>query len=194
MKFNLILLACSLLLLSTAIIFEINYLNYGSPVSYSRWKTITFYDFKGFKKPSETFYGNKEFAFIRTNREGHFINDTTIELISYFHPSRSYVFEQHMRNPGLLTHELYHFHITEYCTRLLRKEILDHNRPVSRSKLDELCKKYEAVERDMQIMYDDESYHSYVLKEQIRWEHYIDNALAQLNPYREPVLYLKNRQ
>jgi len=189
----LILLSCSLLLLSAATLFKVNYLNYAAPMPYSRWKNITFYDFKGFKIPSETLFGSKEFAFISTSREADLINDSTIMATTYFHPSRSYVFDQQIRDPALLQHELYHFHIAEYCTRLLRKEIADQGRSFTRSKLNDLVEKYNAVERGMQVMYDGESYHSYVLKEQKRWESHIDSTLLQLGLYSNPLIYLKRR-
>jgi hypothetical protein len=190
-KFNLILFSCSLLLLSTAAVFEVNYLSYRSPVPYSNWKTITFYYFKGYKRPGQTLFGDKEFAFIRVSRETRFINDTTIEAITCFHPSRSYVFEQQIRSPGLLQHELYHFHIAEYCTRLLRKDLLEHSVTFTGSGLAALNEKYADIEQDMQVAYDDEPYHSYVLQEQKRWEHDIDSALVQLASYSNTVIHLK---
>jgi hypothetical protein len=190
-KYNLLLFIAALLLLSAATVFDVNFFDYKSPVPYSHWRTITFYDFKGYKRPGETLFGNTAFAFIKTNRQTRLINDTAIEVTSYFHPSRSYVFEQQVRSPDLLQHELYHFHITEYCTRLLKKELMDYKQPFTQSKLEEMNEKYMQFENNMQMTYDDESYHSYVLKEQKKWEKFIDSSLAQLELYSTPVISFK---
>ena len=194
MKYNLLLFTAALLLLSAATVFEVNFLAYKPPVPYSRWRTITFYDFKGYKRPGETLFGSTAFAFIKTNRETRLINDTTVEATSYFHPSRSYVFEQQIRSPDLLEHELYHFHITEYCTRLLKKELMDYKLPFTQSKLEEMDEKYTLFENNMQMTYDDETYHSYVLKEQKKWEKFIDSSLVQLELYSAPVIWFKKNR
>lgn len=193
MRYNLILSFCSLLFLSIAAVFEVNYLDYSSPVPYANWQQINFYSFKALKKPGLTLFGVAEFAFIKTNREVRFINDSEIEITSYFHPSRSYVFDQQIRNPGLLRHELYHFQLTEYISRLFRKEIADHSQAASHSLVRSLEDQYWEMEKNMQMQYDDDSYHSYVLKEQKRWESYIDSGLVSLHNYNDPVVSLKNK-
>ena len=123
MKFAIFFGGIGIILLSIAILFDVNYLNYGSPMSYSQWQKINFYDFRALKKPGMTLNGVAEFAYIKTNRKIHYYNNGNIEITTYFHPARSYVFASDIRNPDLLNHELYHFHISEYCTRLLRKKI-----------------------------------------------------------------------
>ena len=192
MKINILVTFLAVLLFSIVALFEVNYLDYGSPVPYSKIKAISFYDFKGLKKPAQTLNGVKEFAFISTSRETRLTNDHTFIAITYFHPSRSYVFNQHIRETGLLTHELYHFHISEYFTRLIRKAVFEYPGKISPSAIDDIVEAYNTQENDMQMQYDEESYHSYVLSEQKRWEKLIDNYLSSLIKFSDITTKLKN--
>ncbi|MEO8770350.1 MAG: hypothetical protein ABI402_09710 [Ferruginibacter sp.] len=192
MKINILIAFLAVLIFSIAALFEVNYLDYEMPVPYSKFNAITFYDFKGLKKPAQTLNGAKEFAFISTSRETRLTNDHTFIAITYFHPSRSYVFNQHIRNAGLLTHELYHFHISEYFTRLIRKAVFEYQGNISQSAIDDIVEMYNTQENEMQMQYDEESYHSYVLAEQKRWEKLIDNNLASLIKFSDITTKLKN--
>jgi hypothetical protein len=51
------------------------------------------------------------------------INDNYVSVESYFHPSSSFVYNKNTNSQDLLTHELYHFKITEYFSRKAKKEI-----------------------------------------------------------------------
>ena len=194
MKFNNFFSVTGLIVLSIAILFDVNYINYERPVPYSRWQEINFYKFRGFKKPGMTLNGVAEFAFIKTNREIRYPDKQTIEITTYFHPSRSYVFSQDIRSPGLLRHELYHFHITEYCTRLLRKEILEINGNISRKIIADIDSKYDELETLLQRGYDTDTYHSYVLQEQRKWEDRIDSLLFSLQAFANPVLRIRSKE
>jgi hypothetical protein len=177
-----------LILLLTAALFDVNYIGYRSLIPFDKWKTITFYDFKGLKRPGKTLAGVSEFAYIKTSREIYYTGNGLIRVTAYFHPSRSYVFNQYIRNSDLLRHELYHFHITEYFTRLLRREIRKYNGRTTRGIIADLNKKYYRLENAMQRQYDEESYHSYVLHEQKKWETFLDNELLSLADFSDPVL------
>jgi hypothetical protein len=71
--------------------------------------------------------------------------------------------------------------------------VLNQEEPFTLSKLNRLDKKYSIIEGDMQMSYDDETYHSYVLKEQKRWQVYIDSGLARLIAYSSPRIYVRKR-
>jgi hypothetical protein len=122
MRFALILIASSLILLALAALFDVNYIDYKTPIPYSEWRKINFYDFRGLKKPGMTLHGVAEFAYIKTSRGIHFLNSGDIEIITYFHPSRSYVFAQDIRNADLLTHELYHFQVNILLLRKIQQK------------------------------------------------------------------------
>lgn len=181
----------SIILLSITALFEVNYLDYEAPIPYSDWQKITFHDFKGIKKPFKTLLGAKEFAYIKTSMEINFLPGKRISVTTYFHPSRSYVFNKYIRDNDLLKHELYHFHIAEYCSRLLRKEISEQRGTLSSFVISELLKKYTQEENAMQIQYDDETFHSYVLEKQKDWENDIDSKLKLLENFRNTVVILK---
>ena len=188
MRFNIVFLSLGIILLLTSALFDINYLKYEDPIPFERWKTITLYDFKGLKRPGMTLDGSAEFAYISTSRKLHYTGNGAISITAYFHPSRSYVFDQQIRSPDLLRHELYHFCITEYFTRLLRRDIEIYNGNISHGVIDELNEKYSRLEYETQLRYDEETYHSYVLNEQIRWQTILDDELSSLAAYADPVV------
>jgi len=194
MKFTIFFLAAGIILLSVAIVFDINYFNYKRPIPYSQFRKISFYDFKAFKRPDITLNGFKEFAYIKTNRRIHYLNNGNVEITTYFHPSRSYVFAQNIRDLDLLTHELYHFHISEYYTRLLRKEILGNPKNISDNMIIRLNKKYYEFENEMQLNYDEDTYHSYVMQEQKKWEIKIDSLLQSLESFSNPLIHIRSKE
>ena len=194
MKLNIFFSVTSAIILSISILFDVNYISYERPIPYSRMQEINFYKFKGFKKPGMTLDGMAEFAFIKTDREIRYPDEQIIEITTYFHPSRSYVFSQGIRSPGLLRHELYHFHIAEYCTRLLRQEILEKDGHISRKTISDLDIKYDELENLLQNEYDTETYHSYVLQEQKKWEDRIDSLLSSLQDFSNPVLHIRDKE
>jgi hypothetical protein len=186
------LITISVILLAVAILFDVNYIDYKSPIAYSEYSKINFYDFRGFRKPGERLNGVTEFAYIKTNRRVTFLNGRDLEIVTYFHPSRSYVFAHDIRNADLLRHELYHFHIAEYFSRLLRREIFMQKRDMTREEIDNLGVKFYKLEKEMQDEYDEESYHSYVMYEQRKWETRIDSLLLSLQPFSNPRVRTKN--
>lgn len=194
MKFNIIFFTIGIILLFAAAIFEVNYFDYKSPVPYDQWQTISFYDFKGIKKPGLSLFGVSEFAYIKTSRKIYYPADGSVVITNYFHPSRSYVYERQLKSHDLLTHELYHFHIAEYITRLMRKELATGKSKISRSEIDGLEKKYYQMEIELQRQYDEDSYHSYVMQEQKRWETKVDSWLLSLQAYSMPEVPYKNEK
>ncbi|MGZ6520072.1 MAG: hypothetical protein ACXVED_21015 [Bacteroidia bacterium] len=138
-------------------------------------------------------YGVAEFAYIKTNRKIHYLHDGSAEITTFFYPSRSYVFAQDIKNNDLLAHELYHFHISEYCTRLLRREIFEKRNEITHKGIETLNKKYYQLEEEMQNEYDEDSYHSYVLQKQKQWEERVDSLLLGLKDFSSPVVIIGSR-
>ena len=179
---------CSIVLLAVAAIFDVNFINYKSPMPYSNWQKINFYDFRGLKKPGMRLHGVNEFAYIKTSRVINYLSDGHVVITTYFHPSRSYVFAQDIRNADLLRHELYHFHITEYFSRLVRETIFQEKNHITRSQIENLNRQYYVLEDQMQRQYDEDTYHSYVLQEQRKWEIKVDGLLYSLHEFSNPVV------
>ena len=191
MKLEIILFPVSIMLLSVAILFDVNFLHYASPVPYDQWQKINFHDFRAFKKPGLTLDGMSEFAYIKTSRTVRCLPTGEIEIITFFHPSRSYVFAQDIRNPDLLRHELYHFHIAEYFSRLFRRELCAEASSINAAMIDRLKRKYNDLELEMQAQYDHDSYHSYVMQEQRNWELKVDSLLHSLEEFSRPIVSIK---
>jgi len=190
-RLNIIFFVAGVILLLTAILFDVNYLDYNNPIPFDKCQTITLYDFKGLKRPGNTLDGSHKFAYIKTSRKINYLGDGVIRITAYFHPSRSYVFNQYTRSPDLLRHELYHFFITEYFTRLLRRDIQAYQGEITHRIIRDLDKKYILLENEMQWQYDEESYHSYVLQAQKNWETSLDNKLLSLADFSNPLLNTK---
>ncbi len=187
---DIIITSFSLIAILFTLLFDINYIQYKAPIPFENWKSITLNDFRGLKRPQENLHGEKKFAFVSTSIRTK-QNDNTIQIEALFHPSRSYVFNRNLYSKGLLMHEMYHFHITEYYARLMRKEIKDliiNNKPINIDKIKiSLIKK----KRELQCQYDDETYHSYVIGKQIEWQNRIDSCLNSLDNYSDKIITLK---
>jgi len=190
-KINFVILLIALVILGFTALFENNYLDYSPPIPYSNLRSIDFSDFKGYKLPGQALQGTNEFAFIKTNRVVKFFSGKTLTVTTFFYPSRSYVYNQEIRSEDLLSHELYHMQITEYFSRLFRKEATEYTEDITSSQINFWERKYNRLENEMQMQYDDESDHSYVLSEQIRWEKKIDSCLNSLSKYGDSLIVLK---
>ena len=173
--FNVIVFIVSLLILCKASLWDVNWLNYESPIEYENYKGISLKDFKGLNRVDNTLDGMKDFAFIVTDIKA-FKKENKYHVVSMFYPSRSYTFKKEFETDGkLLNHELYHFHITEYRARVLRKEIGLKNFDYDR--MPDLKRDIYRMENSMQQLYDNETYHGYVLNQQIFWQRKVDSLL-----------------
>lgn len=174
-----------------SLLYDINFIQYKAPIPHKDWNSISLKDFRGFKKPSRTLHGESNFAFVVTSIRTKMKSDS-VEIESLFHPSRSYVFNRDLFSERLLEHEMYHFHITEYCARLLRKEIsllAEEGKPIDLNKMKKaVLKKEQALQRQ----YDEETYHSYLLGKQLKWQNRIDSSLLSLEDYSGSIISLKN--
>jgi hypothetical protein len=186
-----ILLIISAMVIIITLLWDFNYLRYKAPIPHKHWETITLNDFRGLKKPFDSLYGESKFAFVSTSirvKKKH----NEIEIETLFHPCRSYVYNRKLFANYLLTHEMYHFHITEYCARMMRKEVKDLLESDNKVNLKEIKNRILIKEQELQYQYDDETYHSYVHSKQVEWQNKIDSSLVSLEKYSNSIISLKN--
>jgi len=175
---NKILIILAIAFLAVSVAFDVNYIDYQPPVEHKESATITLKDFKGLKRLGQSLDGANEFAFIET---GIVSTGKTYPYVkAVFYPLRSYVYNSNtIGDKNLLAHELYHFHITEYIARKIRKEISGNKN----ADADALLHDYRAEENNLQQQYDTETYHSYYMGKQLAWQHTIDSLLTTLKTY-----------
>lgn len=186
-KVNVTALILGVTLVIASFLFHINFIRYSRPVPYSEMDKITLKDFKGFRRPYQTLDGANEFAFIVTSLSCE-TSQNAVKVEALFHPSRSYTFNDNLADKSLLRHELYHFRITEIFARKCRQELSELKQFPSPEMLDQVMDFQKTMEREMQYRYDDESYHSYIMKEQKRWEKKIDSLLTLSEKYKNPIV------
>ena len=84
-----------------------------------------------------------------------------------------------------MNHEKYHIKITELFSRRAKEKISNLNR-FEKVKIEGIVKEAKRIEREYQTEYDYNTFHSYVLSEQKRYEKEIDSLLNLLNQYKNP--------
>jgi hypothetical protein len=170
---------------------QINFLDYESPKKYDEINQITFNDFKGLEFFQNSLYGNKHFAYIKTSIDYEIENDS-VKVESFFHPSSSYVYNKNVFSKELLTHELYHFKITELYVRMIKKRISEFKK-TDKTEIESLISQLEIKERRFQFKYDDDTFHSYVLSEQKKYEKNIDSLLNLHSNFKNPKVYINEK-
>ena len=163
---------------------QVNFLDYQRPVPYNKINEITFKNFRGLEFFQNSLYGNERFAYINTSITYEFDGDS-VSVESFFHPSSSYVYNKKAFSRDLLTHELYHFKIAELHARIAKKKISEA-RPGSQSEIESLIAETLREERSYQVRYDDDTFHSYVLREQKKHEREIDSLLHLYDAFKNP--------
>ena len=174
----------SFLVLSFLLILGLNHtnvLNYESPIPYSEIDRVSFENFRGLEFFRKRFKGNYRYAYIVTSIE-HDIKKNKVIIETFFHPSRSYVFKRDAFNKELLNHELYHFKITELYARKMRRDIKELS-SYDEKHIYSIIDKYKKAERRYQKQYDLDTYHSYVRKQQVRYENEIDSLISSLKDF-----------
>lgn len=184
MKTDLPLLIISLVIIFFSSVYEVNFFDYKAPVPHSNWESIDFTDFRGIKKPSHQLYGQNEFAYVSIELETKILSDTSLSITTFFHPSRSYVFQNQLKSDLLLKHELYHFHTAEYAARMLRKKLSGFSSGNTNS-VEDIIEIYKEKEDSLQHLYDKKTYHGSVMNEQVKWQNKIDSCLNQLSDFKE---------
>lgn len=109
------------------------------------------------------------------------------KVYAYMDPNQSERLLDSVYDKQLLKYEQYHFNITEYYARLMRKDIVKKGKhKLSKSALIRLFNKYEIKRDSMQIEYDAISEHNVNQQKQRYWELKIDDLLRQTAYYQNP--------
>lgn len=180
-----ILITC---LIGFAIISHTNYLNYEKPMTFDKYDQITFENFRGLEFFKKSLYGNERFAYVNTTIESE-IDDNSVIVKSLFHPSRSFVYNKKTHSKELLSHEKYHIKITELFTRKAKEKLSSLN-TFDENKIEGIINNSKQEERAYQKAYDYDTFHSYVLSEQKRYEKEIDSLLNNLNEFKNPKIII----
>ncbi len=167
---------------------NINFLNYSSPKKYDKFEEITLEDFRGLELFRKQFNNTEKFAYIYTSIESNIDNDS-IAIYSLFHPSRSYVYNRNSYNFSLLKHEKYHFKITELYSRITKKQ-LSEKTDLTTDSIKFIIEQYKNLERKFQAEYDFNTNHSYVNKEQLKYEKKIDSLLYLYKNFKKDKILL----
>ncbi|WP_282085980.1 hypothetical protein [Aquimarina algiphila] len=115
------------------------------------------------------------------------ITSTDSKVYAYMDPNQSERLLDTLYDQQLLKHEQYHFNITEYYARLMRKEIVKKGqKKISKSELNRIYEKYEIKRDSMQEVYDSISEHNTNQQQQRYWELKIDDLLRQTAYYQNP--------
>ncbi|MGV6831224.1 MAG: hypothetical protein ACWA5P_06645 [bacterium] len=166
------------------VLIHTNYLNYEKPLTFDKYDQITFENFRGLEFFRKSLYGNKRFAYVVTSIESD-IDENVVTVESLFYPSRSFVYKRNSNSEELLRHEKYHFKITELYARKAKQKISQLEQ-FDRKRIEEIIIQARREENDFQVAYDYDTFHSYVLSEQKRYEKKIDSLLFLLNNYKNP--------
>ncbi|WP_339888879.1 hypothetical protein [uncultured Flavobacterium sp.] len=161
-----------------------NYLNYEKPIPYKDYNNIDFKKFKGIELFQKELFGSKYFAYVVTSIEVEYEKDS-VSIISYFHPSSSFVYNKESRFKDLLKHELYHFKITELFARKAKEKISTFEK-ISKKEINIIVEEIELEERKFQIKYDYDTHHSFIYNKQIEYQKTIDSSLLTLNNFKNP--------
>lgn len=161
-----------------------NFLDYEKPMTFDKYDEITFENFRWLEFFKKSLYGNERFAYVVTSIDSD-IKDNSVKIQSLFYPSRSFVYKKNVQSKELLTHEKYHIKITELYARKAKEKISKLSR-FEKNEIKEIIKQTKKQEKKFQNEYDYDTYHSYVLSEQKKYEKKIDSLLNLLNEYKTP--------
>lgn len=110
-----------------------------------------------------------------------------IDVFAFFDRDKSIKSTNIKLSSELLTHELFHFHITEFVARKLRKCIVNDLKDVSidglEAKIKELVNECWEYHTHLQDLYDKETEHSLNRCQQEKWQRNITDSLKLYNDY-----------
>ncbi|TPN82388.1 hypothetical protein [Aquimarina algicola] len=190
LKYNVVILIP--IIVGFGILSHTNFLNYEKPLTFDKYDQITFENFRGLEFFKRSLYDSERFAYVVTSIDSN-IDKNSVTVQSLFYPSRSFVYKKNTNNRELLTHEKYHIKITELFARKAKEKISKLDR-FEKDKIEGIIQQTKKEERKFQSEYDYNTFHSYVLSEQKRYEKEIDSLLNLLIDYKEPKIefYDKN--
>lgn len=118
------------------------------------------------------------------------ITEEDSKVYAYMDPNESERLNDEELDEQLLIHEQYHFNITEYCARLLRKELVHKGiGGLSFEVIRSLKTKYSEKLESLHTLYDSISNHNVDSKMQRYWELKIDDWLRQTSYYKNADIY-----
>jgi hypothetical protein len=176
------------ILVFVGIISHTNYLDYEAPITFNKVDQITFENFRGIELFKKSLYGNERFAYVKTSIETDLESDSLL-IQALFHPSSSFVYKKNSNSQELLSHEIFHFKITELFVRKAKKKI-SHIKNPTEKEISSIIEDFKAKESRFQKKYDYETFHSYVYGEQMKYEKLIDSSLNSLKEYTKPKIYI----
>lgn len=179
------------ILILFAVLNHTNYLNYEKPLTFDKYEQITFENFRGLELLKKSLYGNEKFAYVVTTIESK-IHENSVEVKSLFHPSRSFVYNKHTNSKELLSHEKYHIKISELFVRKAKQKIANL-KTFKENKIEEIIQNTRKEERKYQKEYDYNTFHSYVLSEQKRYEKQVDSLLTLLSEFKKPKIIIHDK-
>ena len=181
-----ILLPAIPVILAILVINHTNYFDYERPIPYDSLGKITFENFRGLEFFRGSIFGNRKYAYVVTTIESDF-GDNSVSIQTYFHPSRSFVYNKNSKSKELLKHEKYHIKITELFARKAKKVISGMNY-FDKRQIEQVLNQTLVEEKKYQVEYDYNTFHSYLLGEQKRYEKEIDSLLNLLAVYKNPTI------
>ncbi|MDT0620873.1 hypothetical protein [Croceitalea vernalis] len=118
------------------------------------------------------------------------ITENTSKVYAFMNPNISERLKDEYDSYNVLNHEQYHFNITEYCARLLRKDLVSRGLGgLSLKTIKDLKIKYIKKLDSLQKAYDSITDHNSNWKEQRQWELKIDDWLRQTSYYENEDIY-----
>ena len=87
---------------------------------------------------------------------------------------------------------MYHFKIAELFVRIAKKRISEYNK-ISQKEITGIISEIKMEEKFYQIQYDDDTYHSYVLSEQKKYENEIDSLLNLHENFKNHKLHINEK-
>jgi FtsZ-binding cell division protein ZapB len=99
------------------------------------------------------------------------------------------------RSDYILAHEQYHFNITEYWSRKLKKDLSSAHFSTKnyKEKISDLQKENTLQCKEMQTEYDTETKHSIIKSEQKKWQEKIDELLKKTEDFADKTVSLTLR-
>ncbi|MEK6154552.1 DUF805 domain-containing protein [Flavobacteriaceae bacterium 3-367] len=118
------------------------------------------------------------------------ITDNDSRVYAFMNPNYSERLRDEYDGYNVLIHEQYHFNITEYCARLLRKDLVESGLGgLSLASMKSLQDKYAKKLDSLQDVYDSITDHNSNTKQQRYWELKIDDWLRQTAYYKNEDIY-----
>jgi hypothetical protein len=180
--FLFVLMSFCVFLIGLFVLNKVNFLDYEKPIPYKEFERITFKNFRGYEFFKKEFNGSEYFAYVVTTIE-YKVEYDSLYVEAFFHPSKSFVYNKNTNSNSLLSHELYHFKITEYFARKIKSEVFKL-KEVNEENIAKIIENNLVEENEFQKKYDSDTYHSYVNFEQIKYEKKTDSLLYLLNNFK----------